>query len=327
MIARVHKNRLGRRIRVAALALGAVGLVVGMMATSAYAYGPDGPSGLTPIYGKKSTDLLNNAVPQELEGIGIDEKPGTPLPRDLTFRDQRGQVVSLAKYVDGKTPFILVIAYYQCPMLCTLVLNGLTKGLKDVAWNAGDKFRVLTVSIDPRDTSDSADKKRTTYLAVYGRQGLADNAWDFLSGVAGDNGKNAHALADAIGFHYRWDAASNQFAHAAAAFVFTPDGRLSRTLYGIEYKPEHLRLALTEATDGKLGTAWDKFLLFCYHYDSNARGYVMGARLAMKIGGLVTMLLFVLFLFVILLRRDPASLVVRGIEVAPAQKIPSERTS
>ena len=236
-----------------------------------------------------------NVLPEGLAGVGIDEKPGALAPRDLAFTDQDGQPVRLGDYFDGKHPVALVLAYYQCPMLCSLVLNGLTEGLRplgrEAGWTPGDRFRVLTVSFDPRDTAAKAAAKRDSQLESYGRK-VPARGWDFLVGDPASVGR----LADAVGFRFRWDAKDQQFAHPAAAFVFTSDGRLSRTLYGIRFSPKDLRLALVEASEGKLGTTWDRVLLFCFHYDPAAKGYVLLARRVMEAAGVVTVLALAAFL-------------------------------
>jgi len=240
-----------------------------------------------------------NALPGELDGIGIDDKPGALAPRQLELKDQDGRVVHFGDYFDGKRPVLLVLAYYQCPMLCSMVLNGLTEGLKQLAaqsggagdgnWSVGSKYRVVTASFDARDTSDLAREKRKNQLASYGRE-VGPRGWDFL--VADD--VTIKRLADAVGFHFKWDPQGKQFAHAAGAFVFTPDGRLSRTLYGIQFPPTSLRLALLEASGGQtsqmVGGAVDRILLFCFHYDPAARGYVLFARRFMEAGGALSAL-------------------------------------
>jgi protein SCO1/2 len=233
----------------------------------------------------------DTTVPKELEGIGIEERPGAKAPLDLAVRDHLGRSVTLGKYFNGTQPVLLVMAYYQCPMLCSLVVNGVTAGMRALAWTTGDKYRVVVVSFDPRDTVELAAAKRKNYLESYGRQ-VDDDAWPFL--LADE--KNARRLAQAIGFGYRWDAETQQYAHAAGAFVFTPDGRLSRTLYGITYEEKNLRLALLEAAGGKLGSAWDKVLLFCFHYDPNARSYVPATMRIVKASGVATVVLLALFL-------------------------------
>ena len=229
-----------------------------------------------------------NELPHELEGIGIDDRRGAQLPGDVRLRDQEGQSIRLSSYFDGERPTLLVLAYYRCPMLCTLVLNQLQKGLSGLAWTAGKDLRVVTVSIDPRDTPANAKAKRAKYVEAYGRD-PGPHGWDFLVGDEAE----VKRLADAVGFRYRWDAETEQYAHAAGLFVVSPGGRLTQTLYGLEFAPRTLRLALTDASQGKLGTPLDRILLFCYHYDAARQGYVVArARIAMIVGCLVSLFAF-----------------------------------
>jgi protein SCO1/2 len=221
----------------------------------------------------------SEVVPAELRDIQIEDKFGTVLPRDLLFVNHEGKTVTLGSVLGGSQPTILVLAYYRCPMLCTVVFNGLLDGMKDLKLDAGRTYRVVSVSIDPRDTVERAAHKRTAYLASYNRPG-AD--WTFLTDPTG---KSSEELAKAVGFHYRYDKAGDQYAHAAGAFVIGPDGRVARTLYGISFPADTLKLALVEAGDGKVGSAWDKIRLFCFHYDPNARGYVASAWVIMRLGG------------------------------------------
>ncbi len=230
--------------------------------------------------------LADEAVPEELKGIGIEERPGASVPLDIPLIDGQGRPGTLARYVEGGKPVVLILAYYRCPMLCSLVINGMTAGLKELAWTAGDQFRFVVVSFDPRDSTRVAGEKRDHYVAEYGRR-VADPGFDFLTGEEA----NVRRIADAVGFHYRWDAQTGQYAHAAGAFVLTPKGTLSRTLFGIVFPAKDLRLALLEASQGKLGNAWDQVLLFCFHYDPNARGYVLAATRVMEAGGALTVLL------------------------------------
>lgn len=237
-------------------------------------------------------------VPEELQNISIVDRAGASIPADVVLTDGQGRRVTVGSYLGDGKPLLLVLAYYRCPMLCSLVVNGLTDGLKELAWSAGDQFRVLVVSFDPRDTVEVARAKRENYLAEYGRR-PGDRGFELLVGEEAE----VRRLADAVGFRYRWDEKTGQYAHAAGAFVITPQGRLSRTLYGIVFPPQQLRLALVEAAQGKLGSAWDQVVLFCYHYDADARGYVLAANRLMRAGGLVT--LFVLSIVLIRFwRRD-----------------------
>ena len=226
-------------------------------------------------------------MPQVAKGIDIEDRRGAVAPKGLTFTSQDGKTVTLGDYFDGQHPVVVVLAYYQCPMLCTLVLNGLKSGLADLAWAPGKEFKVVTISFDPRDTVEAAAKKRASYVKSYGRP-VGDHGWDFLVGEQ----DHVKQLADTIGFRYRWDEDQKQFAHAAGAFFFTPDGRLSQVLKGITFTERDLRLALTEASAGKLGSTWDQVLLLCYHYDPDAGNYVlMGVRMMQIAGGITVLLL------------------------------------
>lgn len=238
----------------------------------------------------------DSKLPHELEGIDILDRRGADVPKELAFLDQDGKPVTLADYFDGKQPVLMVLAYYQCPMLCSIVLNGVVNGAKDVGLQPGKGFRLLTVSIDPRDTTALAGAKRENYVTSLGQALSGPRAWDFLLQRPGPEGQAAlKRLAEVIGFQYRWDEKTEQFAHAAGAFIFTPAGKLSRTLTGIEFPSRDLRLSLVEASEGKLGGAWDKVLLFCYHYEPG-EGYTVAIMRIMRVGGGLTVIALVAFL-------------------------------
>jgi len=224
-------------------------------------------------------------LPKDLEGVGITEHPGARLPLDLDFTDEAGRTVRLGDYFPGDRPVILTLGYYRCPMLCTLVLNGLVDGLKDLAWTPGRQFEIVTVSIDPLETPTLAKLKKENYLAEYGRAGAAAG-WHFLTGRE----ESIRKLADAVGFGYRYVKENGQFAHPTAIFVATPDGRMGRYLYGVLYQPKTLRLALIEAGEGKIGTTTDRLLLYCFHYDAREGRYVVAAANLMRFGGVATVL-------------------------------------
>lgn len=234
----------------------------------------------------RSARAADTTVPPELTGADIVERPGALLPRDLKFRDQSGQEVELGRYAAGDKPLVLLLTYYECPMLCSLVLNGVLQAMKESDWTAGKEYRTLVVSFDPRDTPEAARKKRANYVEAYGRPVTGDG-FDFLVG----DEQSVRALADAVGFGYRWDETTKQYAHAAGAFVFTPDGRLSRTLYGITFPQKNFNLALREAGSGQVGSAWDRVMLFCFHYDPNARGYVLATKRLMTASGAASVVL------------------------------------
>jgi protein SCO1 len=228
-------------------------------------------------------------VAAELKEISIKDRAGNDVPKDVPLVDQDGKPVKLGDYFDGKHPVVLALAYYECPMLCSLVLTGVLDALKPLKQTAGEDYRVVVVSFDPRDTPQRAALKRGNYIDAYGRK-VGPRGWDFLVG----KGDDVRRIADAVGFTYRWDEKEKQFAHSAGAFVLTPEGRVSRTLYGLSF-PE-MRLALLEASEGKIGTVTDRVLLFCFHYDPGSRGYVLATVRIMKAGGTLTLLLLGAFL-------------------------------
>jgi protein SCO1/2 len=229
-------------------------------------------------------------VPKELRGIEIQDKAGTVVPRDLELIDQDGKRIWLADELDGSRPVVLVMAYFDCPMLCSLVINELLAQMKKLEWSAGKEYRALVVSFDGRDTPEKAKAKHDNYVDAYARP-VGARGFDFLTG----DPAAVKRLADAVGFHYRWDEDSKQFAHAAGAFVLTPDGRVSRTLMGLGFSD--LRLALLDAGEGKLGTVIDRVVLFCFHYDPLARGYVIATTRIMKACGVLTVALLAFFLY------------------------------
>ena len=229
-------------------------------------------------------------LPSMLEGVGVDEKIGRNIDLDLTFVAENGYPVALRQFFQAGKPVILNLVYYRCPMLCNLVLNGQTTSLRQIPWTPGNEFEVVTISIDPAEGFDLAQQKRASQLASYGKPAPG---WHFLV----DHEGHAKRLAESIGFHYRYDENLEQYAHAAAIMILTPDGKLSRYLYGIRFSPRDLRLALTEASEGKGKFSIDRLLLFCYHYDPQTRSYTLFATNVMRGGGVLTMLLLGLILF------------------------------
>jgi len=224
-------------------------------------------------------------LPAALVGVGITERPGAQVPLDLELVAEDGTPVRLGAYFERGRPVVLTLVYYQCPMLCGLVLQGVTDGLKGLEWTPGREFEVVTVSINPLETAALARLKKQTNLAAYGRPEAAAG-WHFLTGREAE----IRRLADAVGFSYRWDDTTEQYVHAAGIFVLSPAGTLARTLFGVVYEPRTLRLALTEAGEGTVGTTADRILLTCYHYDPDAEGYVLAASNVMRLGGVTTAL-------------------------------------
>jgi protein SCO1/2 len=221
------------------------------------------------------------ASPEELRNVGIDEHLDARLPLDAAFVDENGREVVLGDYFGGDRPVVLALVYYRCPMLCNLILDGLTGSMKDLEWTAGGEFEVVAVSFDPTETPKLAGIKKQAYLKQYGRP-EADAGMHFLTTGSQET---IDRLTETVGFRYAFVEDRNEYAHTAALFLITPDGRISRYLYGIVYDPRTLRLALVEAGEGKVGTVVDRVLLYCFHYDADEGKYSLVARQVMKLGG------------------------------------------
>jgi protein SCO1/2 len=222
-------------------------------------------------------------APPELQEVGVTEHLDARLPLELPFVDADGRKVTLGDFFDGQRPVLLTMNYSNCPMLCNLQLTGLFEGLGRMDWNIGQNFQMVTVSIDPKEIPERARLTKQKYLKTYGRP-AADSDWHFLTGEEDD----IRQLAKTLGFGYHYDKDTQQYAHPAVTFVCTPDGRVSRYLYGIEYDPQTLRLALVEAGEGKIGSTLDRALLFCFHYDETKGRYGPAAMKIMRLGGLAT---------------------------------------
>lgn len=234
-------------------------------------------------------DLLNQ--------VGFEQRLDVQVPLDLSFRDEVGKAVHLGDYF-GTRPVILTLNYFECPNLCTLVLSGLGAGLRSVSLHMGQAFDVVSVSIDPREQPDLAAAKKATYLARYGRPG-DEAGWHFLTGEQG----SITQLARAVGFRYAYDARQDQFAHPAGIVILTPQGKIARYFYGIEFAPRDLRLGLVEASAGKIGTPIDQVLLRCYHYDPAMGAYTLAIENAVRLASVATVLLVGVTLFA-LFRRE-----------------------
>jgi len=228
---------------------------------------------------------LNLGVPEEVKGIDILEQLDGPLPLDARFLDDAGRQVELRDYFKGERPVLLQLGYNKCPMLCNLVLNGTFDGLKGVDWTPGREFEIVSVSVDPTETAALAKAKKESYLAEYDRPG-ATLGVHFLTGSE----IMSKRVADSVGFAFRRQE-NGDYAHAAVIVLCTPDGRVSRYLYGTKFEPSDLRMGLIEASEGRIGSTLEKFILWCHIYDANARGYVLQARRVMSVGGAVTVLI------------------------------------
>ncbi len=246
----------------------------------------------TPVIAERAA----NAQPLD---VGIDQRLNQQVPLALEFADENGKKVRLSDYF-GTKPVILSLVYYDCPMLCTLSLNGLLQSLQHIRLSAGDQFNVITVSFDPREKPGLAAAKRRIYLTLYNRAS-AQNGWHFLTGKE----ESIRSLTDAVGFRYKWDAASGQYSHATGIMVLTPEGKISRYFYGIDYPSADLRLSLVEASAGQIGTAADRILLLCYHYDPVQGRYGLIITRVLQLAGIATVI-FLLALFFLYSRRDSA---------------------
>ena len=222
----------------------------------------------------------------ELEGVGIDEFLGEPIPLVLPFNDEHGKRVQLGDYFDGERPVILTLNYFKCPMLCGLMLSGLTDTLSMLNWTPGDEFEIVTVSINPLEKPTLALQNKQGYMKELGKP-EAGIGWHFLTG----NQDEITALADAVGFRYILDPVSKEFLHQAAIFVITPDGRISRYLYGVQYPVNDVKLALSEAAQGKMGSTTERIFLACFTYDPASGSYTIQALAVMWIAGVVTLII------------------------------------
>jgi len=235
--------------------------------------------------------------PPYLQNVGIEQHLNAQVPPNLTFTDDSGKSVMLGDYF-GTKPLILNLVYFHCTMLCGEELAGLTGAMKMIKFDAGKEFQVVTVSFDPRETTQDAAAKKADFIKRYGRPGAA-TGWHFLTGSP----DSINALTKAVGFQYQYDAARNQYAHATAIMVLTPSGRISRYFYGVDFPPKDLRMGLVEASNEKIGNAVDQVLLYCYHYDPATGKYGAVVSNMLKLGGGLTILFLGALLF-IMIRLD-----------------------
>lgn len=241
--------------------------------------------------------LPSNKVPSVLSKVSFEQRLNEQLPLELPFKDAQGRSVKLGDYF-GRKPIVLTFVYYECPMLCTEVLNGLESALRVLNESVGREFDVITVSFDPKETPVLALGKKKAYLERY-KRAEAEQGWHFLTG----DQHSIDMLTKAAGFNFTWDEASHQFAHPSGVVVVTPQGKVSRYFFGIDYAPRDLKFALVESSNEKIGSLADKLLLYCYHYDPTTGNYGFVAMRAVRVAGAVTILALVGFVFVSL-RKD-----------------------
>jgi protein SCO1 len=244
----------------------------------------------SPLYAPRTYDPTqagtSNGLPPALEKAGIEQKLNEQLPFDAGFKDETGKEVRLGDYF-GKRPVILALVYYECPMLCNEVLNGLTGSLKSLSFDAGRDFDVVAISFDARehDKPELTKNKKESYMKRYGRPGT-ENGWHFLTGTQ----EQIDKVTNAVGFKYYWDEKSDQFAHAGGIMIITPEGKISRYLYGIDYAPKDIKFAVMESAENKIGSAAEQLMLYCYHYDPSTGKYGLSILKVIRLAGIVTLI-------------------------------------
>lgn len=245
----------------------------------------------------------SNEVPNEIKDVGINEHLGSSLDPNLTFTDDNGKVVKLGDYFNQKKPVVLSPVYFNCPNLCNLHLNGITAAFKELKWTIGKEFIAIAVSIDPQEDHTLAAAKKETYIKEYGRP-EAKEGWHFLTGTK----SQVEKLTSQLGFKYKWDEQTSQWSHSAMAGVITPQGVISRYLYGVVFSEKTLRLSLVESSNGLVGQLIDKVVLFCFKYDPARKTYAFYAYNLVKVGAALTVIVlgFVLFSFWMRQRRTSA---------------------
>jgi protein SCO1/2 len=244
----------------------------------------------SPLYSPKTYDPAMSeptGLPAALTTVGIEQKLGSQLPLETELKDEDGKIVKLGDYFRSGRPVIVAFVYFECPMLCNQVLNGLTGSLKGINLDAGRDFDIVAISFDARefDKPGLARNKKAGYVERYGRAG-AEKGWHFLAG----NQDSIDKVTSAAGFSYKWDEKSDQFAHAAGVMIATPDGKLSRYFYGIDYSPKDIKFGLMESAENKVGSPAEKLLLYCFHYDPSTGKYGLAVLRLMRLGGIATVL-------------------------------------
>lgn len=281
---------------------GAIVCVLGMVAgvRPAFAQGQPGMPGTMGMAG----GIVASNVPKQFESVGFRQQLGKQLPLDAMFRDETGKDVRLGDYF-GKRPVLLSFVYFQCPMLCSQVMNGLSSALRTINFGVGQEFDVVLISFDPRDTPEAANAKKRAHLEKWQTNDTA-GGWHFLTG----DRAAIEQVTKAAGFSYTWDDATQQFAHVSGVLATTADGRLSRYFYGVEFSPRELRLALVDSGEGKIGSAVEQLLLYCYEYDPTSGRYGLVVMNIVRLGAIATVALLAAY-FLLMRRRDSRATVER----------------
>lgn len=259
-----------------------------LLLAQAIAASPEAPSGV---------DMSGSARPDILKGVTIEQRLNSQLPLDAVFRDESGTTVALSKYFTNR-PVVLALVYYECPMLCTQILNGVVRTAKSMTLMPGKDYDVVVISFDPNETPAMAMAKKTTYMKEFGHPETA-GGWHFLTGAT----PSIDRVTSAVGFRYKWDASLKMYAHASAVYVLTPEGRLSKYFYGINYSATDMRFGLVEASHDRIGTAVDQLLLFCCQFDPHSGRYTLAIVGVLRLAGAATLLLLGGYV-AIMLRKD-----------------------
>ena len=255
-----------------------------------------GPNGL-PAYTGKQEPTNSSTLPEELKGVNITEKLGDNLNLDLQVTNESGQTVPLKSFFDSKKPVMISPMYFECPGLCNFHFNGVIEALKKIDWNPGEKFEVIALSFDSKETSELADQKKANYMKVYNRPGT-ENGFHFLTAAK----PVVDEITRQLGFQFKWNPIANEWAHASAAIVLTPEGKVSRYLHGIDFEPKDMKLAINEASSGHVGNLIDSVVLFCFKYDEHKSKYGLQVFRVVQLGGALTVLILALWLMPVFLR-------------------------
>ncbi len=239
----------------------------------------------------------SDAAPDDLKGVSIDEQLGKKIPLDLSFVNQNNEVTTLGAMLADNKPLILSPVYFSCTTLCNHHLNGLVAGLKEMDWKVGDNFKAVAISFDPREDADLAAGKRESYIAEYGRP-ISGSEWEFLTG----DEKNVKALMSALGFNYKFNEEANEWVHASAAILISPDGTITRYLPGIVFSGKDIKLAVTEAANGTVGSFLDQMILYCFKFNPHLSRYTLYAFNLMKVAGAMTVVVLMVWLLPVWIR-------------------------
>lgn len=270
---------------------------------------PGVPRPNSPLYGARpESGNVSTGLPPAVKNVGIDQNLNQLLPLDAVFKDEQGRQVPLGEYFKGK-PVVFALVYYSCPMLCNQILNGMLGGFRQISFDIGKDFEVVTVSFDAKETPELAAKKKETYIKAYNRPS-GNAGWHFLTG----DEANIKRVTDAVGFRYTWDESTKQWAHASGIMLATPEGKLARYFYGVEYPARSLRLGLVEASENRIGTPVDTLMLYCFHYDPSTGKYGAVVMNIVRAGGVISLIAFVGLFFLLRKIAGRRQLAISGAE-------------